>query len=171
MTLFASRKLKALLKQAISAHLSAVPLSHLARACLNSSIELAGLRKKSWAGDVLTAATRLPFACPPLNFALAAEKTIDAYQKDIEARALGWLQHKGDLSVKLYLLHGHRQPQKDKPATQKTLYLRHYLFMVKTREHREALTSIMLLTYQLALEKLWYTDHALQPVPRHECLC
>jgi hypothetical protein len=67
MTLFVSRKLKALLKQAISAHLSAVSLSHLARACLNSSIELAGLRKKLWAGDVLTVATRLPFACPPFK--------------------------------------------------------------------------------------------------------
>ncbi|KAJ7662821.1 hypothetical protein DFH06DRAFT_1397107, partial [Mycena polygramma] len=26
-------------------------------------------------------------------------------------------------------------------------------------------------THQLALEKLRYTDHALQPVPRHERLC
>ena len=29
--------------------------SHLARACLNSSIELAAARKKSWVGDVLSA--------------------------------------------------------------------------------------------------------------------
>ncbi|KAJ6467074.1 hypothetical protein C8R47DRAFT_990571 [Mycena vitilis] len=43
--------------------------------------------------------------------------------------------------------------------------------MVKTAEHRDALTSIMLSTHQLALEKLRYTDHALQPVPRHERLC
>jgi hypothetical protein len=50
--------------------------------------------EKLWAGDVLnTTATRLPFACPPLYFALAAEKTVEAYEKDIEAQALGWLQH------------------------------------------------------------------------------
>jgi hypothetical protein len=29
----------------------------------------------------------------------------------------------------------------------------------------------MLSTHQLALEKLRYTDHELQPVPRHEHLC
>jgi hypothetical protein len=84
--------------------------------------------------------------------------------------ALGWLQHEVDSSVKLYLLHGRREPQKDKPPAQKTLYLRHYLFMVKTQEHREALTSILLSTHQLALEKLRHTDHALQPVPRDERL-
>lgn len=43
--------------------------------------------------------------------------------------------------------------------------------MVKTQEHREALTSIMLSTHQLALEKLRYTDHELQLAPRHESLC
>jgi hypothetical protein len=36
------------------------------------------------------------------------------------------------------LLHSHLEPQKDKPATQKTRYLRHYSFMDKTQEHREA---------------------------------
>jgi hypothetical protein len=43
--------------------------------------------------------------------------------------------------------------------------------MVKTQENREALTSIMLSTHQLALEKLRYKDHELQPVPRHERIC
>ena len=41
-------------------------LYHLARAALNSSIELAARNKRSWAGDVLTAATKFPFDCPPL---------------------------------------------------------------------------------------------------------
>jgi hypothetical protein len=42
--------------------------------------------------------------------------------------------------------------------------------VVKTQEHREAVTSIMLFTHQLALEKLRHVDHALQPVP-HLRLC
>jgi hypothetical protein len=43
--------------------------------------------------------------------------------------------------------------------------------MVKNQEYREALTSLLLSTHQLALEKLRYTDHALQPIPRTERLC
>jgi hypothetical protein len=63
--------------------------SHLARTCLISSIELAAKEKKTWAGDVLIAASKLPFACPPLDSASATEKTVEAYQKDVVARALG----------------------------------------------------------------------------------
>ncbi|KAJ7623901.1 hypothetical protein DFH06DRAFT_1446575 [Mycena polygramma] len=136
-------------------YLLSLKLPHLARASLNSSIELAAAGKRSWAGD----------------FRTATEKSVAEYRKTIESRALEWLQNEVDSSVKLYLLHGRLEPQKDKPAARKTLFLRHYLFMVKTQEHREALTSIMLSTHQLALEKLRYTDHALQPVPRHERLC
>jgi hypothetical protein len=69
------------------------------------------------------------------------------------------------------MLHGRREPQKDKPAVQKPLYMRHYLSMVTTASHREALTSIMLSTHLLALERLRYVDHAQQPVPRHERFC
>ncbi|KAJ7818102.1 hypothetical protein B0H14DRAFT_2373526 [Mycena olivaceomarginata] len=43
--------------------------------------------------------------------------------------------------------------------------------MVKTQKHREALTSILLSTHRLALEKLRYTDHAHKPVPRDDRLC
>ncbi|KAJ7761224.1 hypothetical protein DFH07DRAFT_694742, partial [Mycena maculata] len=51
------------------------------------------------------------------------------------------------------------------------LDLRHYLSMVKTTSHREALTSIMLSTHLLALERLRYVDHAHPPVPRQERVC
>jgi hypothetical protein len=102
-----------------------------------------------------------------LDLANATEKSVEDYRKSIESRALKWLQDEVDSSVKLYLLHGRREPQKDKPAAQKTLILRHYLSMVKTQEHREAMTSIMLSTHHLAREKLRHVDHALQPVPRH----
>ncbi|KAJ7721807.1 hypothetical protein B0H16DRAFT_1602001, partial [Mycena metata] len=45
-----------------------------------------------------------------------------------------------------------------------------YLTMVKTQEHREAITSVLLSTHRLALEVLRYVDHAHQPVPRAERL-
>jgi hypothetical protein len=95
-----------------------------------------------------------------LGFSTATEKSVENYRKLIEDRALKWLQHEVDSSDKLYPLHGRKEPQKDKPAAQKTLYLRHYLFMLKTQSHRESLTSILLSTHQLALEKLRYVDHA-----------
>jgi hypothetical protein len=96
---------------------------------------------------------------------------VQAYQENVEKCALGWLQHELDKSGKLYLLHGRHEPQKDKPAVQKPLFLRHYLYMVKTQSHREALTSIMLSTHSLALEKLRHVNHAYTSVPRHERLC
>ena len=75
------------------------------------------------------------------------------------------------LYEKLYLLQGHQEPQKDKPPTQVTSCMWHYLTMVKTQKHREAITSILLSTHLLAVEVLRYVDHAHQPVPRSERLC
>lgn len=43
--------------------------------------------------------------------------------------------------------------------------------MVTTPSHREVLTSIMVSTHLLALERLRYVDHAHQPVPCHERVC
>ena len=43
--------------------------------------------------------------------------------------------------------------------------------MVRTQKHREAITSIMLSTHQLAVEVLRYVDHAHQPVSRSDRLC
>jgi hypothetical protein len=130
-------------------YLLSLKLSHLARACLASSIELAAARKKSWAGDVLIAARKMPFQLAPLDFANATEQSIESYRSMVENCAEKWLQQEVDKSDKLYMLHGRREPQKDKPAVQKTLYLRHYLSMVKTSSHREALTSIMVSTHLL----------------------
>ena len=150
---------------------SAVPCLPATHKSHSSLPELAASNKKSWVKDVLTAATKLPFACPPLDFANATPKSVEEYRKNLGIQANRWLQHEVDSSVELYLLHGRREPQKDKPATQITLYLPHYLSMVRTQSHREALTSIMLSTHRLALGKLWHTDHAHQPVPRHERVC
>jgi hypothetical protein len=152
-------------------YLLSLKLSQLARACLNSSIELALAGKRSWVRDVLIAATKMPFAIPPLDFVNATEKSVEQYRKLVENGAEAWLQQEVDKSDKLYLLHGRREPQKDKPAVQKTLYMRHYLSMVTTPTHREALTSIMVSTHLLALERLRYVDHAKSPVPRDQRVC
>jgi hypothetical protein len=95
-----------------------------------------------------------------LRLRVRKKNTIEVYWKDIEARALGWLQHEVDLSVKLYLQHGRREPQKDKPPTQKTLYLRHW-----SRTKRSNFT--------LAVDPLAYLGKVavFQPVPRAENFC
>ncbi|KAJ7620092.1 hypothetical protein FB45DRAFT_754785, partial [Roridomyces roridus] len=84
---------------------------------------------------------------------------------------LASLQQQVDNSEKLYLLHGRREPQKEKPPMQITLHMRHYLSMITVPEHREAVTSILLSTHQLALEKLRYADHADPSLPRDQRLC
>ena len=84
---------------------------------------------------------------------------------------LEWLQDAIDSSDKLYLIQGRIETQKDKPPTQIISKMRHYLSMVKTQKHREALTSLLLSTHQLAVEILRYVDHAYQPVPRADRLC
>jgi hypothetical protein len=81
-----------------------------------------------------------------------------------------WLQDSIDSPNKLYLLHGWLEPQKDKPPARITFKMRHYLMMVRTQTHCEALTSLSLSTHQLAVEILHYIDHDNQPVPRSETL-
>jgi hypothetical protein len=44
---------------------------------------------------------------------------------------------------------------------QKTLYLGHYLSMVKTANHREVLTSTMLSTHSLCIAEVESPEHAL----------
>jgi hypothetical protein len=69
------------------------------------------------------------------------------------------------------VVHGRREPQKDKPPAQITSCKRHYLTMVKTQKHREALTSVLLSAHLLAVEVSRYVDHRYQPVPRSDRLC
>jgi hypothetical protein len=130
------------------------------------------LGKTSWAKDLIKAATRLPFRCPALVLT-DATTTVDIvnYAKLVDTLMLEWLQDSIDSSDKLYLLHGRLEPQKDKPPIRVTSTMRHYLTMVNTQTHREALTSLLLSTHQLAVEVLRYVDHEHQPVPRSDRLC
>jgi hypothetical protein len=73
---------------------------------------------------------------------------------------LEWLQGAIDSSVKLYLLRGRRELQKDQRPTQATSCMRHYLTLVKTPRHREAIASLLLSTHLLTIEALRYVDHA-----------
>ncbi|KAJ7081804.1 hypothetical protein B0H15DRAFT_994332 [Mycena belliarum] len=134
--------------------------THFARAAVNSSIKLAAAGKKSWAKDLLTAASKLPFPCPELDLANATALSVLDYAKMIDGLMLRWIQGEVDSSEKLYLIKGRREPRKDMAPAPQTLRLRHYLFMVKTQKHREALTSLLLSTHLLAVEILRYGDHA-----------
>ena len=126
-----------------------------ARAALNSSLELAAGGKKSWVSDLIKAATRLPFRCPELVLTdTTSIRDVEIYAKLVDQLMLEWLQDAIDSSDKLYLIQGRIEPQKDKPPTQITSKMRHYLTMVKTQKQREALTSLLLSTHQLAVEIL-----------------
>src|ERR1700743_2475634 len=120
---------------------------HFARAALDSSIELSAKGKRGWAKDLITATSRLPFQCPELVLiSTTTVEDIQRYAKVVDTLMKEWLQAQIDSSDKLYLLHGRLEPQKDKPPTQIVSIMRHYLTMVKTQTHREALTSILLST-------------------------
>ncbi|KAJ6492266.1 hypothetical protein C8R45DRAFT_768014, partial [Mycena sanguinolenta] len=134
-------------------------------------LQLAGRGKKSWFGDVCKSAAKMPFHCPPPDMQNATPKYIEEYAKCVVKSALKWLQCQIDSSDKLYLIQGHLEPQKDKPPQAITLFLRHYLFMVRTQKYREALTSILLSTHLLAVERLRYVDHAKPIIPRAQRFC
>jgi hypothetical protein len=119
----------------------------------------------------MKASQGLPFPCPELNLHGATVAGIEAYSKTVQSLLREWLQNEIDSSDKLYLLHGRLEPQKDEGPAQVTSIMRHYLSMVKTQKHREALTSLLLSTHLLAVEVLRYVDHAYAPVPREDRLC
>jgi hypothetical protein len=113
--------------------------------------------KTSWAKDLIKAASRLPFHCPV--FGLTHETSIqevENYGKTVNMLMQEWLQDSIDKNDNLYLLHGRLEPQNDKPPAHVTSKMRHYLTLVKTQLHREALTSILLSTHRLAVEVLRY---------------
>lgn len=102
---------------------------------------------------------------------LTSIRDVENYSKTVNSLMQEWLQELIDKNDKLYLLQGRLEPQKDKPPAHVTSKMRHYLTMVNTQMHREALTSILLSTHRLAVEVLRHVDHAHQPVPRAERFC
>jgi hypothetical protein len=66
---------------------SSLSTTHLARAALNNSIELANAGKKSWAREVLNAAEKLPFSITPLDFINATPVSIESYGRLVEKTA------------------------------------------------------------------------------------
>ncbi|KAJ7742564.1 hypothetical protein B0H16DRAFT_1860835, partial [Mycena metata] len=145
---------------------------HFARAALDSSIELSARNKTSWAKDLIHAATRLPFHCPAFVLTHSTSiEDVEDYGKTVKILLQEWFQVSINQNEKLYLLYGRLEPQKDKPPAYVASKMRHYLTMVKTQTHREALTSLLLSTHHLALEVLRYANHAHQPVARSDRLC
>jgi hypothetical protein len=111
----------------------------------------------------------LPFRCPELVLTdTTSIQDVQNYAKSVGKLMEEWLQDSINSSDKLHLLHGRLEPRKDKPPARMILKMRHYLSMVKTQTHREALTSLLLSTH---VEILRYVDLAKQPVIRSDSLC
>ncbi|KAJ6550313.1 hypothetical protein B0H19DRAFT_1074172 [Mycena capillaripes] len=124
----------------------------LTRAALDISLEPCAMGKTSWAKDLIKAAFRLPFHCPELVLTDAASiQGVTNYGKTVNILMQEWLQESINKNDKLYLLHGRLKPQKDKPPAHVTSKMRHYLTLVNTQLHREALTSLLLSAHRLAI--------------------
>ncbi|KAJ7689548.1 hypothetical protein B0H17DRAFT_937128, partial [Mycena rosella] len=150
--------------------LSLLP-SHFACTAVNSSIKLAAAGKKSWAKDLMTAASKLPFECPGPDLANTTAVSILDYTKMVDGLMLEWIQGEGDSSNKLHLIQGGREPQKDKSPAPQTLRLQHYLSML-LGSIRLLLTSLLLSTHLLAIEVLRWRDHMQPREDDHaRCVC
>ncbi|KAK0183917.1 hypothetical protein F5146DRAFT_964442, partial [Armillaria mellea] len=127
---------------------------HLVRAAIMNSIILHISGQKSWFTDVLQAARNLPY---PLAHDLdpwsLTPDYVDSYSKMVVHGMERWLQQQVDGSDKLYLLHDRKEPVKNKSPRAITLTLRHYLD-VKIKDHRKALTWMLLSSHMLAIERL-----------------
>ncbi|PBK79388.1 hypothetical protein ARMGADRAFT_1056323 [Armillaria gallica] len=121
---------------------------HLVRAAITNSIVLHIAGRKTWFTDLLQAARNLPY---PLAYELdpwsLTPDYVDLYSK----------MQQVDSSDKLYLLHGRKEPVKNKSPRTITLTLRHYLD-VKVKDHRKALTWMLLSSHMLTIERLRWRE-------------
>ncbi|KAJ7577256.1 hypothetical protein C8J56DRAFT_799007, partial [Mycena floridula] len=124
-------------------YLLSLKLSHYAGAAFRDSLELARRGKTSWAKDLQKAIQKMPFMVPVLPLIDPTDEVVKQIIDQITKGTEVWLQQEVDKSVKLYLIQGRLEPEKDKPPAQKTLLLRHYLYLVTVAKHRRALTSII----------------------------
>lgn len=104
--------------------------------------------------DLQKAIKKLPFKTGTIDVENITVEALESLIKGIEKGTETWLQMQIIDSEKLYLLHGRVEPNTDRPSSQKTLMLRHYLTNVPTRNHRDTLTSILLSTHLLAIERM-----------------
>ncbi|PBK79030.1 hypothetical protein ARMGADRAFT_879905, partial [Armillaria gallica] len=131
---------------------------HLVRAAIMNSIVLHMAGRKTWFTDLLQAARNLPY---PLAYELdpwsLTPDYVDLYSKMVFHCMERSLQQQVDSSDKLYLLHGRKEPVKNKSPRTITLTLRHYLD-VKIKDHRKALTWMLLSSHMLAIERLRWRE-------------
>ncbi|KAK0454733.1 hypothetical protein EV421DRAFT_1942969 [Armillaria borealis] len=131
---------------------------HLVRAAIMNSIVLHISGRKSWFTDVLQAARNLTYTLAyELDPWSLTPDYVDEYSKMVFKCMERWLQQQVDGSDKLYLLHGRKEPVKNKSPRTMTLTLRHYLD-VKVKDHRKALTWMLLSSHMLAIERLRWRE-------------
>lgn len=142
------------------------------RGAFESSRELAKRGKTSWLKAVNGAAQKLPFECPAVDLDICDSRAVDAIKAAVVKNMNAWVLEQTEGLGKLYLIHGRREPRKDsdKPPVRIALTLRHYL-EVDVTDYERAITSVVLSTHKLALEKLRYRDHSRPKIPRGQRLC
>ncbi|PBK78454.1 hypothetical protein ARMSODRAFT_1030463, partial [Armillaria solidipes] len=152
-------------------YLMSLDHGHFAQAAMFNSIDLFLRSKSSWFGDLLKAGRNLPFLLSyelhPRDLSIDyIDKYIDMVWKDTNK----WLQNEINCTDKLYLLHGRKEPQKNKPPAQVVLCMRHYLD-VPVLEHRTALTRVLLSNHLLALERMRWSEYGKPKVQRDHRKC
>ncbi|KAJ7572900.1 hypothetical protein C8J56DRAFT_805934 [Mycena floridula] len=132
--------------------------NHYAGAAFRDSLGLARNGKKSWAKDMQKAIQKMPFPVPVIPLVDPSMEDIDEIIDQVLKETETWMQKKVDESVKLYLIHGRVEPDKEKPPAPKVMHMRHYLYLVRAAKHRRALTSIIVGSHMLAIERMRWTD-------------
>lgn len=154
-------------------YLTSLPIEHYAKRAYMDSVMLAKANKASWAMDLQYIFQKLPFHVPLPDLESITPLQVDEVTKVFKVKMESYIQGELDGSPKLYLLQNRLEPVKDCHASLKTLHFRHYL-SVPNSVHRKALTSVLLSTHALALERLRWPEHRrpwVQQQWRLCCLC
>jgi hypothetical protein len=152
-------------------YLLQLPATHYARIALESAQHLLVLQHPSWLTDLQWAMGHLPTPVLLPHVKDLNSLVLDDIDTRVKRSVCQSLQAAVDGSVRLYLLHGRREPLENSPPRHITLYLRHYLTMVTIPEHRHAITRLILGDHPLASEQLRRGSRYHAPVPPHLRLC
>ncbi|KAJ7262722.1 hypothetical protein B0H12DRAFT_1270026 [Mycena haematopus] len=147
-------------------------LGHYARAALYDSFDLYVAGAQGYWMDLVYALSKLP---NPVTLPVLSVLTPDACTvlgKAVYSSAMRYLEGEILHSTRLYLLHGRREPLEDEAPKRITIFLRHYLTLVVNKDHRKALTRLLLSQHPLAVERMRYKSryHRVE-IPREYRRC
>ena len=149
-----------------------LPHSHYAYAALQESKSLLSAGLPCWIGDLNWVIAHLP-GQNLVNVHVESMNREELFnlQVDLERSCDRFLQNFIDTSSKCVLLRGRLETVGGSKRVHVTRKLRNYLAMPLIPAHRRALTSIMLSTHGLAVERLRFQERYRAPVPHAWRLC